>query len=322
MAAITLGLAAFLALSCYQLHLPGLHYDEAKEAGLPAMQLLNGLPVEAFRGAGIHLGGQLVPLMVVDYIGATNVILSLPFLAVGGVNVVALRVLPVFLSVLALVLLYLLARELYNRRVALIAFALLCVNPSFIFWSRQGIFVTSAVIPISLGAALCLVRWHRRGTGWYLWLGMFLLGLGLYTKFIFLWIVLGFACVFAIFVGGRLLSADSGRKTKLLPHRTGAGDVVGAIVALGLGLLPLLVYNLQTGGTFGVIGQNLTHSLLWDGQPRVPAEPGDPVGTTPSGAEWRSPLVSRWGLREPRLAVCFRGRTRCLCRYTPFACTV
>ena len=37
------GLAVFSALAAYQLDLPGLHYDEAKEAGVNAMQLLTCL---------------------------------------------------------------------------------------------------------------------------------------------------------------------------------------------------------------------------------------------------------------------------------------
>jgi predicted membrane-bound mannosyltransferase len=168
-AVIAAGLAAFLSLAVFQLGLPGLHYDEAKEAGLPAMQLLRSLPIDAFRGAGIRLGSTLFPLMVVDYIGATNVALAVPFLAIGGNNVVTLRLLPVLLSAFGLVLLYLLAREWYNRRVAVIAFLLLAVNPSFVFWSRQGIFVTSTIIPLSLGAVLCLARWQRGGGRGYLW---------------------------------------------------------------------------------------------------------------------------------------------------------
>ena len=42
-------LLLYLALACYQLGLPGLHYDEAKEAGLNAMQLLTGAPVTRVR---------------------------------------------------------------------------------------------------------------------------------------------------------------------------------------------------------------------------------------------------------------------------------
>ena len=259
-AVLALGLAVFLALTLYQIHLPGLHYDEAKEAGLPALQILRGLPVDAFRGAGIRFGEQLVPLMVVDYIGATNVVLALPFLAIGGVDVVALRLLPVVLSALTLLLVYWLARELYNTRVALIAFLLLAVNPSFIFWSRQGIFVTSTIIPISMGAALCLTGWYRRKSRPCLWLGMFLLGLGLYTKFIFLWFIAALAVVFVLFEGKRLVIAVRQGRMASLPYPLGRAEIAGSILAFSAGILPLILYNLQTGGTFGVIGKNLTTS--------------------------------------------------------------
>jgi hypothetical protein len=46
-------LLLFIALAAYQLRQPGLHYDEAKEAGLNAMELITGQPVTAFRGATV-----------------------------------------------------------------------------------------------------------------------------------------------------------------------------------------------------------------------------------------------------------------------------
>ena len=257
---IAAGLIVFLALALYQIQLPGLHYDEAREAGLPALQILQGLPVDAFRGAGIRIGPVLIPLMLVDYIGATNVALALPFLTIGGPQVAALRALPVSLSVIALLLLYAFARQVYNWRVAAAAFLLLAVNPSFVFWSRQGIFVTSTIIPLSLGAALCLVRWYRQGSRLCLWLGMFLLGLGLYTKFIFLWVIVAYAIAFALFEGPRLLKAIHRRQVSALPYPLGWPEIGGAALAFLAGLAPLILYNLQTGGTFNVIGQNLTTS--------------------------------------------------------------
>ncbi len=297
-AAVPLGLAAFFALALYQIDLPGLHYDEAREAGLPALQILLGQPVDAFRGAGVWLGGRLIPLMVADYIGATNVVLALPFLAVGRALggdglVTALRCLPVTLSALALYLLYRLGTMLYNRRVALLAFLLLTFNPSFIFWSRQGVFVTSTIIPISLGAALCLATWRQRGSRLHLWAGMFLLGLGLYTKFLFLWAVLAFALVFALLgivcrrraevgksgatvaASGAEAGADGAEAGNYGPekggsgaggrgrrpyHRVGGVEVLSGIVAFLLGVMPLMLYNWQTGGTLGTIGRNLATS--------------------------------------------------------------
>ena len=97
-------LLLYLALACYQLGLPGLHYDEAKEAGLNAMELLTGAPVTAFRGAGIPWDGRTLPLMVQDYIGALNVYLAVPLLALTGIGVPNLRLLPVLTGLVALLL--------------------------------------------------------------------------------------------------------------------------------------------------------------------------------------------------------------------------
>ncbi len=41
---------------------PGLHYDEAKEAGVNAMELISGAPVTAFRGATLDLFGSASPV--------------------------------------------------------------------------------------------------------------------------------------------------------------------------------------------------------------------------------------------------------------------
>src|SRR5512138_3248630 len=94
---LVLALALFAVVAAYQLDLPGLHYDEAKEAGVNAMQLLTGQPVTAFRDATVAVGRWQIPLMVQDYIGNLNVLLAVPFLAIGGINTVALRALPLVL---------------------------------------------------------------------------------------------------------------------------------------------------------------------------------------------------------------------------------
>ena len=87
--------------------------------------------------------GRVFPLMVTDYIGALNIYLLLPFFALLGSKVFALRLMPIVFATLTFLLTYLLAQQLFNRRVAVITCLLLAVNPSLIFWSRQGVFVTS-----------------------------------------------------------------------------------------------------------------------------------------------------------------------------------
>ncbi len=249
-AIIAIGLVAFLALCLYQIALPGLHYDEAREAGLPAMQLVLGQPVETFRGAGLHLFGQSLPLMVQDYIGALNVYLAVPFLALLGVSVSALRLMPVLCAALTLLFTYIFARQLFNRRVAAIAYLLLALNPSFVFWSRQGIFVTSITTTLAMAGLVCALCWYRRGRDLYLYLGAFVLGLGLYAKLLFIWFILALLLAFILLDVRRLLSRRPlGRK-----------QIALALLCFALGLSPVVLYNLQTGATFATLASNLTVS--------------------------------------------------------------
>ena len=97
--ALLLAVLLYLALTLAQLSLPGLHYDEAKEAGINAMEMLQRQDVHAFRSAGLQIGSVFLPLMVQDYIGALNVYLALPLLALFGVTVPALRLVGVLCGI-------------------------------------------------------------------------------------------------------------------------------------------------------------------------------------------------------------------------------
>lgn len=152
----------YLLLAGYQLGLPGLHYDEAQpEAGVNnAMEMLTGAPVTAFHRHTVA-GGHAFPLIVQDYIGALNVYLALPLLAATGSGVPNLRALPVLTGLLALLALErALAAWLAYRRggfnaetgaglrtppiavAGLVAVTILAASPAFVFWARQGVFVT------------------------------------------------------------------------------------------------------------------------------------------------------------------------------------
>ena len=182
-------LCLFLGFGAYQLHLPGLHYDEAKEAGLNVMELLTGRPITAFRDAALQVGPLRLPLMVQDYIGALNVALALPFLAIGGVNVVALRWLSLLTGALTLVVTWRVAWRLGGPVAAAATALLLAVNPAFIFWSRQGIFVTNLTALIFMTSLLTGLRWWELRRPRDLWLTAFLWGLGIYAKLLFVWAI-------------------------------------------------------------------------------------------------------------------------------------
>jgi 4-amino-4-deoxy-L-arabinose transferase-like glycosyltransferase len=242
--------ALFLGFAAYHLGLPGLHYDEAFEA-LPAMQILLKQPVTTFRGNGVFVGGQLLPLMTQDYIGALNTYLAIPFFLLFGIQTISLRIMCVAIGLLTLGLTFWLAKALYSSTAAVLSALLLAVNPTFIFWSRQGVFVTSVTATIGLGVVLAWWTWWRTGARRYAFVGAFLLGLGLYAKLLFLWLIVA--------LGLAVLLVNLGQLGRIR-QRLNSGLGGWSLPAFVLGSAPLLLYNFQTGGTLSSVGGNLTTS--------------------------------------------------------------
>lgn len=240
-------LVLYLGLSLYQINLPGLHYDEAFEA-VPALQLLRGQPVTAFRDSGLVLGGQLFPLMTQDYIGALNTYLAIPFIALFGATPAALRLMSILIGAVTLGLTYVLGTFLSGKRwVGVAAALILAVDPTFVFWNRQGIFVTAITAAIGLAAALCWLHRLRGDSARWSLAGAFLCGLGLYAKFLFLWLIAAMiGTVLLLHLPGLL--RERTRLVDFLRHRK--AEIGGSIIAFLIGCWPLIAYNLQTGGTF------------------------------------------------------------------------
>jgi len=256
-------LLLFMVLGAYQLHLPGLHYDEAKEAGLNAMELITGQPVMAFRDAAVQLGPWRLPLMVQDYIGALNVVLAVPFLAIGGVNVVALRWLPLLTGALTLVVTWRVAWRLGGPLAASATALLLAVNPAFIFWSRQGVFVTNLTALIFMSALLTGLRWWALRRPRDLWLTAFLCGLGVYAKLLFIWAIgalLVLAGVAWLLKARRSKLEARNSKLEARSPKHLALTWALALVFFLIPLVPLILFNLRTGGTLNTLFGNLGQS--------------------------------------------------------------
>lgn len=272
---LALALLLFLALSSYQLGLPGLHYDEAREAGVNAMELLTGAPVTAFRDATLHAFGRAWPLMVQDYIGALNVYLALPFLALTGIGVPNLRFEALLLAVLGLLALERAVSEWWllqhgsQERTAkapvslagLLAVTMLIAAPSFVFWNRQGVFVTNATLPFTYAALWQLVSWLRTGRARGLILAAFSAGLALYAKLLAVWIVAPAGLLVLIWFARQRLRPSRVIEYGEVPVPGVSLRTLLAAGAAGLApLLPFLLFNLQTRGTALHLGENLTRS--------------------------------------------------------------
>lgn len=246
-------LALFLLAAAYQLDLPGLHYDEAKEAGVNAMQLLSGQPVTAFRDATVAIGPWRIPLMVQDYIGNLNVLLAVPFLAAGGTNTVALRALPLFLAALTLFLTWKIADRLGGPLAAAVAALLLAVNPTFIFWSRQGIFVTNITALFFMASLWFGIVWWEERRPAHLVLAALCCGLGVYAKLLFVW-----ADIALFLVAAFALLWERRRQGRWRLPKLSTLALAGA--AFVLPLAPLILYNIRTSGTLLSVFGNLGRS--------------------------------------------------------------
>ncbi len=249
----------FLGLSLYQLQRPGLYADEAFDV-IPAMQLLQGHTVELQRNIGLHLFDLDLPLMSSsDYQGVTSTYLVLPFFALGGINVVSLRLMTVTVGLIGVILTYFLARAWFGRGAARLAVLLIAVSPSWIFFSRLGVYVVSQVMPIAVGSLLAFTLWVRRKPlgkrNGLLYLGTFLLGLGLTTKLLFLWFIAAIVIVACILWGRPIWES---RRTLLTKRaRWLKMSVIGGFWFL-VGASPFLVYNLLSGGTFNLLRHTLS----------------------------------------------------------------
>ncbi len=248
----------YAALSFYQINLPGLHYDEAFEA-VPALQLLRDQPVTAFRNSGLTVGDQIFPFMTQDYIGAINTYGAIPFILLFGPSPTALRTMSILVGGVTLWLTYALGSHLTGYRwVGLAAILLLAVDPTFVFWNRQGIFVTAVTATIGLATTLCWLRHRQTGRrGWAI-AGAFLLGLGLYAKFLFLWLIIALTGAM-ILLNLPHLKKLPGQLTKL--WKVYKFEWLLWTLAFLLGAAPLLAYNLQTAGTFLSVAENTQTSF-------------------------------------------------------------
>ncbi len=252
--AISVACVVFLGLCLYQLDLPGLYPDEAFDV-VPTMQILLGHHVEVQRGAGLHLFGTDFPLMSSsDYQGVTSTYLALPFFAIGGINVFSLRLMTVLVGVVALFVSFFLARAWFGPVEARLTVLMMAVSPAWVFWSRVGVYVVSEVVPIAGGAMLALTIWTRRrpfGTrNGPLYAAAFLIGLGLATKLLFLWMIAALA-VTGFLLYSRVIWTE--RRVWLADWQRWTRVAFAAFVSFCLGAFPFLLYNVLTRGTYHLL---------------------------------------------------------------------
>ena len=274
---ILVSLALFLGFSLYQLDLPGFYYDEAFDL-TPMLNLMHGEPTELLRGIGLTMGSHTYPVMRMDYMGSLNGYLSVPFMAVFGAGYTAARLEPIFFASITLLLAHVLARRWFGTGVAALTSLLLAVCPSFIWFSRQGITVTSVMTVFSLGSWIALDIGRRRMTedggrispvrlsspvfGPFSLAGL-CLGLGLWAKINFVWWIALTAILTLVWLLTRPSPHHPISPSPLRPFLPILPFVLGGFL---LGAAPFIYYNLaglaqgQTPATVGLLFKALGSS--------------------------------------------------------------
>jgi hypothetical protein len=238
----------YSALAFHQILLPGFYYDEALDLP-PALQMARGWPVALFpHDPGLSLFGRTFPLMILDYVGTVNTYLLTPIFALAGASGFVVRAFEVAIGLVMLALSGRLAREWFGWGAAGLTTLFVAGNPSFIFWSRMGISVTSVMGLCSLGSLLGVEQWARSGRARWLLVAGLLLGLGLWAKFLFVWWLAAAGAVYAALEWKRWLPRRAALARGEIPGvgwRAWAAGIFGFLIGTG----PLIYYNLKTGKT-------------------------------------------------------------------------
>jgi 4-amino-4-deoxy-L-arabinose transferase-like glycosyltransferase len=100
----------------------------------------------------------------------------------AGVDMWGWRFASVLPAALTVIPLYLLTRELFDRRTAIAANIMMIANPYFLAFSRLGYNNSQALFPTTL-CIYFLILGFRRNSRFYLWLAGLSAGLGFYTYF-------------------------------------------------------------------------------------------------------------------------------------------
>ena len=259
--ALAMILGAYFFLAGQQLHLPGLHNDEAQEAGLPALQIASGVTVSAFRNVGI--GVRRFPLMVQDYIGALHVYITAPFVAALGTTTTSVRLPSLLIGAVTLLLTFGFTRSGWGTSTALLAAGLLALHPSFVFWSRQGNLIASVTLALAMAMLWATSQWCKHGNARSALAAGLLAGTGVYSKILFLWIIGGMAGAALLLNLPGLLRA----RGIAWPRRPTLTFILAAVAGFIVGIAPLLVFHaLSRGDALSLFGNMFSKSLVGWGQ--------------------------------------------------------
>ncbi len=223
-------LAAFLGLGALWINRPGLQYDET-------LYVLASYPRDDTPIAyTMHIRGQPVALMLISYLGALKGWLWVPIQRLWTGSAAPVRLPALMLGAAGLGFLYLLARRAFNWQTALAATALAASDPIYLFTTRLDWGPVVLQRLCLLAGCFALLRWYQKRRLADLGLGGFALGVGVFDKATFLWLLAALAAASAIVFPRQVWQSRRGKAPAL------------AVAGFLLGASPFLYYNWKWRG--------------------------------------------------------------------------
>ena len=216
--------SAFIAAALLFLPRLGIEADEA--------MIANGIYDHGAPWYSWTFGGSELPVMIISYLGALKTWLYNPYFLMWAPGPVSLRLPTVLAGAVTLWLFFALLDRVAGRSAAWIGTLLLATDSIFLLVEATDFGFVALQFVLKLSAILLLLRFHRGGSRRALAGGFLLLGLALWDKAVFVWVLMGFAAAtLAVF------------PRELRRHLTMRNLGIAAASML-LGALPLAIYNI------------------------------------------------------------------------------
>jgi 4-amino-4-deoxy-L-arabinose transferase-like glycosyltransferase len=185
-----------------------------------------------------------VPVMELTYIGELKTWLYAPIFVIFNPTAAAIRVPAILMGALTVLMFGVLLERVHSRRAAWVGSIFLATDTSFLLTTVHdwGPVVLQHLL---LGATMLLaVRWFQTASNAALAGAAFCCGLAVWDKAVFIWILSGLAAGCLLFAGEIRMRLTFRR-------------AITAAIALCLGALPLIVYNLTGPEKFATVRSNM-----------------------------------------------------------------
>lgn len=171
-------------------------------AGLNVDEALDGYLAYSLAETGQDMHGNVWPAHFYAYGWGENITLSLlqiPFIKIFGLTAIALKIPIIIASILAIFFLFLLTKELFNAKIALLAAFMLTISPWHLMLSRLN--MNPMLLPmLYLSSLYLIVKTLKTQKVWYLYLSAIPLAISLYTYALsFIWLPMILLAIFIIY---------------------------------------------------------------------------------------------------------------------------